>query len=151
MSEPDLMEILQSYVGKPDGGTRSCPYGVNEAMIQRCSECQALRHPPGPGCPKCSSMEWQPAVMSGRGEIYSFVRHHHPAIPPFEVGHPVLLVQLDEGPRLISELVEDDRGAGEIEIGMRVEVQFDEVEEAFTMPRFRIVAHDSRTTERTNE
>jgi hypothetical protein len=87
-------------------------------------------------------MAWQPAVMSGKGEIYSFVRHHHPVIAPFEAGHPVILVQLDEGPRLISELVEDDSREGGIEIGMRVEVQFDEVEEDFTMPRFRIVADD---------
>ena len=113
-----------------------------QLLIQRCSDCQSLRHPPGPGCPTCSSMAWQPAVMSGKGEIYSFVRHHHPAISPFEAGHPVILVQLDEGPRLISELVEDDSREGRIEIGMRVEVQFDEVEEDFTMPRFRIVADD---------
>ena len=122
-----------------------------QLLIQRCSDCQTLRHPPGPGCPKCSSMEWQPAVMSGKGEIYSFVRHHHPAIAPFEPGHPVILVQLDEGPRLISELVEDDPGAGQIKIGMRVEVQFDEVEEGFTMPRFRIVASDSPATDRASE
>ena len=80
--------------------------------------------------------------MSGKGEIYSFVRHHHPTIPPFESGHPVILVQLDEGPRLVSELVEDKTWGAEIEIGMRVEVQFDEVEDGFIMPRFRIVTHD---------
>jgi uncharacterized OB-fold protein len=111
-----------------------------QLLIQRCSRCQALRHPPGPGCPKCSSIEWEAAAMSGKGEIYSFVRHHHPTIPPFEVGHPVILVQLDEGPRLVSELADHD--TGDIEIGMRVEAQFDEVEDGFTMPRFRIVAHD---------
>lgn len=113
-----------------------------QLLIQRCTDCDALRHPPGPGCPKCSSMKWQPAVMSGKGTIHSYVRHHHPTIPPFETGHPVLLVQLDEGPRLISELVEDDAGATEIEIGMRVEARFDEVEEGFTMPRFQIVEND---------
>jgi uncharacterized OB-fold protein len=121
-----------------------------QLLIQRCTDCQALRHPPGPGCPQCSSMNWQPAVMSGKGSIYSFVRHHHPAIPPFEAGHPVILVQLDEGPRLVSELVEDDSDGAEIEIGMRVEAQFDEVEEGFTMPRFRIVAQDS-PNDRPNE
>lgn len=113
-----------------------------QLLIQRCTSCHTLRHPPGPGCPKCSSMEWQPAVMSGKGEIYSFVRHHHPPIPPFETGHAVLLVQLDEGPRLISELVEENRQMSQITIGMRVEVQFDEVEEGFIMPRFRIIQHD---------
>ncbi len=113
----------------------------SELLIQRCSDCQTLRHPPGPGCPQCSSMDWKAEKMSGRGEIHSFVRHHHPAIPPFEAGHPVILVQLDEGPRLVSELVDHDV---EIEIGMRVEVQFDRVEKDLTLPRFRIIASDSR-------
>jgi uncharacterized OB-fold protein/acyl dehydratase len=116
-----------------------------ELLVQSCMDCQALRHPPGPGCPECASMEWEPTRMSGSGEIYSFVRHHHPAIAPFETGHPVVLVQLDEGPRLVSELTTPDAGRDDIAIGMRVEVQFDEVEEGFTMPRFRIVAPDKTT------
>lgn len=82
--------------------------------------------------------------MSGKGEIYSFVRHHHPTIPPFETGHAIILVQLDEGPRLVSELADTNTNTSvaEIEIGMRVEVQFDEVEENFIMPRFRTVAQN---------
>ena len=113
-------------------------------LVQQCAECETLRHPPGPGCPHCSSMEWRAVEMSGRGEIYSFVRHHHPHIPPFEAGHPVILVQLDEGPRLISELAGHHPGHhpgqdAEIEIGMRVEVQFDTLEERLTIPRFHLV------------
>ncbi len=114
-------------------------------LIQRCSSCQTLRHPPGPGCPQCSSLEWETSEMSGRGEIYSFVRHHHPTIPPFETGHPVILVQLEEGPRIISELASEGEATGDdITIGMAVEVQFDEVEEGLTLPRFRIVQRKSR-------
>jgi uncharacterized OB-fold protein len=105
-------------------------------LVQRCDECDTLRHPPGPGCPHCSSTEWTAQEMSGRGEIYSFVRHHHPHIPPFEPGHPVILVELEEGVRIVSEPSDPDR---EIRIGQRVEVQFDTVEEALTLPRFRIL------------
>ena len=104
-------------------------------LVQRCDECRALRHPPGPGCPQCGSREWTAEEMSGHGEIYSFVRHHHPNIPPFEPGHPVILVELDEGVRIVSELVEPNDS---IQIGQRVEVQFDTVEEALTLPRFRL-------------
>jgi len=116
---------------------------AGKLLVQRCMSCETLRHPPGPGCPACSSMDWEPVEMSGKGEIYSFVRHHHPHIPPFETGHAVILVQLDEGPRLISELA-DEQGEkpgqdAEIEIGMRVEVQFDELEERLVLPRFKIV------------
>jgi len=119
---------------------------AGKLLIQRCSSCQTLRHPPGPGCPQCSSLEWETSEMSGRGEIYSFVRHHHPKIPPFEGGHPVILVQLDEGPRIISELAGEGEEVGaDIEIGKRVEVQFDEVEAGLTLPRFRIVQQDAKT------
>lgn len=110
-----------------------------ELLVQRCDACGALRHPPGPGCPDCASLDWTPVPVSGHGTIHSFVRHHHPPIPPFESGHPVVLVELDEGPRLVSELVPEDAAREDLAIGMRVAVRFDEVEEAFTMPRFRIV------------
>jgi uncharacterized OB-fold protein len=107
-----------------------------QLLAQRCDGCQSLRHPPGPGCPTCGSREWTAEELSGRGEIYSFVRHHHPNIPPFEPGHPVVLVELDEGVRIISELDDSNQ---EIRIGQRVEVRFDTVEEGLTLPRFRIV------------
>lgn len=118
-----------------------------ELLVQRCSECRTLRHPPGPGCPNCSCLEWEAVAMSGAGEIYSFVRHHHPQIPPFETGHPVVLVELDEGPRLVSELASEDATRTDLAIGMRVEVQFDEVEDEFVMPRFRIVTPIEKGTE----
>jgi uncharacterized OB-fold protein/acyl dehydratase len=117
---------------------------AGKLLAQRCDGCQTLRHPPGPGCPHCSSTQWTAEEMSGRGEIYSFVRHHHPNIPPFEMGHPVLLVELEEGIRIVSELAGPESSSQklEIQIGQRVEVQFDEVEDALTLPRFRIVTDD---------
>ena len=48
---------------------------------------QALRHPPGPMCPRCQSLEWDSLVASGRGHVYSFVVMHHPQFPPFEYPH----------------------------------------------------------------
>jgi uncharacterized OB-fold protein/acyl dehydratase len=110
-----------------------------QLLVQRCDDCQSLRHPPGPGCPTCSSRRWTAESMSGRGEIYSFVRHHHPNIPPFEAGHPVVLVELEEGVRIVSELVDAN---ADIRIGQRVEVQFDTVEQSLTLPRFRIVSDE---------
>jgi uncharacterized OB-fold protein/acyl dehydratase len=107
-----------------------------QLFVQRCDSCQSLRHPPGPGCPTCGSREWTAEQMSGRGEIYSFVRHHHPNIPPFEAGHAVILVELEEGVRIVSELEDPNQ---DIQIGQRVEVQFDTVEEGLTLPRFRVL------------
>jgi hypothetical protein len=73
---------------------------------------------------------------SGRGIVYSFVVMHHPPIPPFDYPNTVLLVELDEGTRLISQLV--DARLGEVSIGAPVEVVFREVEDGLTLPFFRL-------------
>ncbi len=105
-------------------------------LIQRCAGCSELRHPPQPACPSCGSLEvdWQQA--SGRGSVYSFVIQRHPTHPFFlDVPYNVILVELEEGTRLVSNLVgvEPD----EIRIGMPVEVVFEEVDPEATLPLFR--------------
>jgi hypothetical protein len=104
-----------------------------ELLIQRCS-CGALRHPPGPMCPKCQSLEWDTLASSGRGVVYSFVLAHHPKIPPFDSPNPIVLVELEEGTRIVSNLVGIDPEA--IEIGMRVRARFDPVEAGRTLLQF---------------
>jgi uncharacterized OB-fold protein/acyl dehydratase len=78
-------------------------------LIQRCT-CGALRHPPGPMCPTCHSLEWDAVEASGRGTVYSYVVAHHPAIPPFEYPNLIVLVALEEGTRIVSNVtLEGDR------------------------------------------
>lgn len=94
-------------------------------LIQRCF-CGKLRHPPGPMCPVCRSLEWEAAEACGRGTVYSYVVAHHPPIPPFEYPNLIVLVELEEGVRIVSNLV--DIEPEEVEIGMAVRARFDEVE-----------------------
>ena len=103
-------------------------------LIQRCAECQSLRHPPGPMCPKCQSLAWDTIEASGRGHVYSFVVFHHPAIPPFEYPNVIALVELEEGVRLVSNLVGVSRE--EARIGMPVQGKVTEVEEGLFLPQF---------------
>jgi len=113
--------------------------GVREEklLIQRCADCKELRHPPTPACPSCRSFEWDTVESTGRGTIYSFVLHRHPVIPPFEAPHPVALIELDEGTRLVSDLVGVD--PEKVEIGMRVQVEFNAVDSKLVLPQFRPV------------
>ena len=53
-------------------------------LIQRCTGCQSLRHPPRPMCPRCNSVEWDTVESTGRGEVFSFVMPQHPPYPWFE-------------------------------------------------------------------
>ncbi len=91
-------------------------------VAQRCAECKALRHPPRPMCGHCQSLETEITELSGRGSVYSYSILHHPQHPAFD--YPVLaaLVNLDEGVRLVSNLVGVD--AADVRIGMRVAVEF---------------------------
>jgi len=113
--------------------------GVAEGrlLVQRCGACGKLRHPPGPMCPACRSLDWDAREASGRGHVYSFVVAHHPPIPPFEYPHVVALVELEEGVRLVAELVGVE--PGDVSIGLPVRVEFAEVEEGLVLPRFRPV------------
>lgn len=91
-------------------------------LIQRCTECGTLRHPPGPVCARCHSFKWEALEASGRGTVYSFVVMHHPEIPPFAYPNPVALVALEEGTRLVAQLV--GIKASDVRIGMPVHVEF---------------------------
>jgi uncharacterized OB-fold protein len=112
--------------------------GVKEGrlLIQRCASCETLRHPPGPMCPGCRSLEWNTVESSGRDTVYSYVRHYHPTIPPFEPGHPVVLVELEEGTRLVSDLV--GTNGDDVTIGRSVQVEFNAVDDELTLPQFRL-------------
>ena len=103
-------------------------------LIQRCAGCGALRHPPGPVCPSCHSFEWDSIEASGRGTVYSFVINHHPPFPAFDYPLPVALIELEEGTRLVSNLVDVDLEA--IAVGMSVEVEFIRHDPDLTLPAF---------------
>jgi 3-oxo-4,17-pregnadiene-20-carboxyl-CoA hydratase alpha subunit len=105
-----------------------------ELLAQRCASCGALRHPPRPMCGACRSLEWKEERLSGRGEVYSFVVHHYPEVPPFEVPYVVALIQLEEGVRIISNVI--GVPPAEMHIGMPVEVSFEAVEDDLTLPLF---------------
>jgi len=106
-------------------------------LIQRCSSCGALRHPPGPMCPSCQSVEWEAVEASGRGTVYSFVTNHYPQVPSFDYPLNVSLIELEEGVRLVSNVVGVDADA--VEIGMAVEVEFTAFDDELTLPQFRPV------------
>ena len=104
-------------------------------VAQRCGGCKKLRHPPRPMCPRCRSLEIEIAELSGKGSVYSYAILHHPQNPAFD--YPVLgvLIDLDEGIRVVSNIVDVDKDA--IRVGMRVEVLFVPTANDRRVPVFR--------------
>ena len=108
---------------------------AGELRIQRCTKCSMLRHPPGPACPECGSLEWDTVTSTGRGTIYSYVIPHYPQVPSFEYPYVVVLVELEEGVRFVSNVI--DVAPEVVEIGMPVEAVFTKVDDELTLPLFR--------------
>ena len=110
-------------------------FADHKLLIQRCAECRALRHPPRPMCPRCNSLVWDTVESSGRGEVFSFVMPQHPPYPWFEYPYIVVLVELAEGIRLVSNLREI--APADVTIGMRVEVFYEHFDDGLVLPQFR--------------
>lgn len=106
----------------------------HQLLIQRCASCGQLRHPPGPMCPNCHSTEWDTLTSTGRGTVHSYVVNHYPQVPAFEYPLVVALIDLEEGTRLVSNLV--DIEPADVQIGMPVAVQWLDAGDGLTLPVF---------------
>lgn len=107
---------------------------AGQLLIQRCDGCGLLRHPPLPMCGACHSLSWTPQAASGRGRLYSWILSRPPdapAAPP----RVVVLVELDEGVRLVSNLI--DAEADTLEVDLPLELCFVE-QDGRRLPHFRI-------------
>lgn len=110
---------------------------AHELALQKCANCSSLRFPASRYCTECGSAESGWETVSGRGRISSWCRFHQIYFEGFaeDVPYTVVVVELEEGPRLFSNLV--DPPEGEIEIGQAVEVTFDDVTPEVTLVKFK--------------
>lgn len=108
----------------------------HELRFQRCTSCGRFRHVPRELCPACASDQWEWAPSSGRGTVFTWTTTHRALHPAFvEVPFTQVVVELEEGPRLISAV--DDIDPTDLRIGLAVEVVFDDIDDSFTLARFR--------------
>ena len=98
-----------------------------ELHFQRCSDCRLAFLYPRICCPCCGSaaVGWERA--SGRATLYSYVINHLPA-PGFEgdAPHVIAIVQLDEGPRLLSNIVGVEALPENLPLDMALQVAFED-------------------------
>jgi uncharacterized OB-fold protein len=117
---------------------------VRELRVQRCEDCGALRHPPGPRCPGCGSQRRGYLVVGGSGTIFSYVVHHHPPVSGRSAPFVVALVELPEGVRMLGELVgvdpADPAALATVRIGAPVQLSWQQVDDTLTLPGWRIGA-----------
>ncbi len=108
-------------------------------VAQRCTSCGTLRHPPGPRCPRCRSADHEWRDLPGSGVVYSYTVVRQAFIAPLadRLPYVVIAVELDDAPgvRFVSNLVDCD--PGKVEIGMPVDVVWEDMGPGLALPRFR--------------
>jgi uncharacterized OB-fold protein len=106
-----------------------------ELLLQRCRACDSTYFPPQPFCPSCASDDIEIVRASGRGSLYSYVITHR-AAPGFDAPYVIAVVELDEGPRLLTNLVDVAPEPEQLPLDLAVEAVFEAVGE-ITLPWFR--------------
>jgi uncharacterized OB-fold protein len=124
----------------PRPAPESVPYWdaakQHKLVIPHCKACGQYWFPPSQRCPNCLAADFEWAEVSGRGKVYSFVVFHRVYHPGFETEVPyvVALVELAEGPRLLTNIV--GIPPEDVRCDMPVKVVFDDVTADATVPKF---------------
>jgi uncharacterized OB-fold protein len=109
----------------------------HELLIPRCDQCGSHWFPPSILCPECLSTEWQWIKASGKGKIFAFGVYHRVYHQGFkeEVPYTVAVVELEEGPRIVSNVT--GIPPTDVKVDMPVEVYFDDITPDATLYKFR--------------
>ena len=108
-----------------------------ELRLQKCAACNHTYFPPRPFCPQCASQNVSVVRASGRATLYSYVINHRPAAPGFTPPYAIAVVELEEGPRLMSNIVDCPQTPEALELDMKLEVTFEKLDDAITLAQFR--------------
>ena len=106
-------------------------------LLQRCDACSKVYFPPRPFCPACASRKVTPFRASGRGTLYSYVINYRPRPDWPQEPHSVALVQLEEGPKMLSNIVGTEQTPEALQLDMALEVTFERLSDDIWLPVFR--------------
>jgi uncharacterized OB-fold protein len=132
---------------KPQTGDIPVPYpGVwsrpfwegcarGELLFQRCADCNGITHTPAVMCAHCTGRNLSWERSAGTGSVYSWTTVWRPQTPAFEIPYVPIIVDVDEGWQILSNLVGCEHDA--VEVGMPVQVEFHRLNDDVTMPYFR--------------
>ena len=112
-------------------GTRA-----HELRLQRCDTCAHTYFPPRPFCPTCGSRKVSIFRASGKAKLYSYVIHHRP-VPGFTPPYAIAVVELEEGPRMMTNIVGCPQTPEALQLDMQLEVTFAKQNDTITLPFFR--------------
>jgi len=125
----------------PEASIETQPFwaAVQERRLTmpRCEACGTVTFPPTVACPQCSGRAFAWTELSGRGTVYSFTVYHRVYHPAFKdkVPYVVAVIALEEGPRIISNVV--GIAVDDVRCEMPVTVLYEEARDGYLIPKFR--------------
>ena len=134
----ETQKILPRPTAVSEPYWEGCRHG--ELRLQRCKSCGKSQFYPRILCSHCGAqdLEWHPA--SGKGRIASYTVVRRGVSAAYEGPYVVALIDLAEGPRMMSQIVEVSGDEVSLEVGAEVSVSFMAWSEEFTAPVFRLVS-----------
>jgi uncharacterized OB-fold protein len=132
------MDMTKRFVPKPPPETQHFWDGAQqgELRLQRCSLCTHVYFPPRPFCPECNSRKVEVFAASGKATLHSYIINDLGA-PGREPPFAVAIVQLAEGPRMMSNILNCDQTPEALNLDMALEVTFEKLTDSIALPQFQ--------------
>src|SRR3954470_991437 len=109
---------------------------AGELRLQKCAACAHVYFPPRPFCPKCAGRDVAVVKASGRAKLHSYVIHARPT-PGLDAPYSIAVVELAEGPRMMTNIVGCPQTPEALQLDMPLEVVFEKQNDTVTLPFFR--------------
>lgn len=112
-------------------GTRA-----GELRLQRCEACKQPYFPPRPFCPRCASRQVSVFKASGRARLHSYIINHRPP-KGFEAPYAIAVVELEEGPKMMTSIVECPQTPEALQLDMPLVATFEAITPEISLPKFK--------------
>ncbi len=109
---------------------------AGKLLLQSCAACQHVYFPPRPFCAACGSREVSVVEASGKGTLHSYVIHHR-KVPGFTPPYAIAVVELAEGPRMMTNIIDSPQTPEALVLDMPLEVAFEKLDDKISLPVFR--------------
>ena len=133
MSEPRPPRMLPSPTGA--NAELYAFWAKGELRLARCAQCKTWRHPPRFRCAACGAAEYTWELATGRGVVFSWTITHRAIDPAYEPPYAIVVVELEEGPRLLGTLAGIE--LAELRLDLPVIVELEKVSETIALVAFR--------------
>lgn len=109
---------------------------AGELRLQRCLACAKTYFPPRPFCPGCASRDVEAFAASGKATLYSYVINHRPRPDMGKEPHSIAIVELKEGPRMMTNIVNCPQTPEALQLDMPLQVLFEPQSDEISLPLF---------------